>query len=109
MVLTVTLPVRTISVRLIRKKEERLTNLHWNATLRQLDLPWCEKCGTLARPLFLCETMYCLCKACFGACPKMRAVVLPRLPGAMQVRWLRAVGAMPVCRRFNIRFDNLNN
>jgi hypothetical protein len=69
-VLTVTLPVRTISVRLIRKKEERLTNLHWNATLRQLDLPWCEKCGGLARPLFLCETMHCLCKTCFGACPQ---------------------------------------
>lgn len=69
-VLTVTLPVRTISVRLIRKKEERLTDLHWNATLRQLDLPWCEKCGALARPLFLCEAMHCLCKACFGACPK---------------------------------------
>ncbi len=69
-VLTVTLPVRTISVRLIRKKEERLANLHWNATLRQLDLPWCEKCGALARSLFLCETMHCLCKACFGPCSK---------------------------------------
>jgi hypothetical protein len=69
-VLTVTLPVRTISVRLIRKKEEWLRDLHWNATLRQLDYPWCEKCGAMARPLYLCETMHCLCKTCFGACAK---------------------------------------
>jgi hypothetical protein len=69
-VLAVTLPVRTIVVRLIRKKEERLRNLHWNATLRQLDYPWCEKCGAMARPIYLCETMHCLCRTCFGACAK---------------------------------------
>ena len=67
-VLTMALPVREISIRLIRKKEERLKPLHWNATLRQLDAPWCEKCGVAARPLFLCEAMHCLCKDCFAAC-----------------------------------------
>ncbi|MEO8125675.1 MAG: hypothetical protein ABJF23_03010 [Bryobacteraceae bacterium] len=69
-VLRVALPVRKISVRLIRKKEERLRDFHWNAVLRQLDMPWCDQCGGIARPLFLCEAMHCLCKTCSVGCAK---------------------------------------
>jgi len=68
-VLAVRLPVREIVVRLIRKKEERERKLHWNAVLKRLEPPLCEKCGRAARPLFLCEKVHCLCAACWPACP----------------------------------------
>ncbi len=68
-VLVVPLPVRTISVRLIRKKEERTVALAWNAVLRALDTPLCEHCSGRARPLFLCEKVHILCAACLSACP----------------------------------------
>jgi hypothetical protein len=67
-VLAVRLPVRAISARLVRKKEERLVTLHWNAVLRALDMPLCEHCSGRARPLFLCEKVHLLCGACWGAC-----------------------------------------
>lgn len=67
-VLVVPLPVRTISVRLIRKKEERLVALAWNAVLKALDTPLCEHCSNHARPLFLCEKVHMLCAACLGPC-----------------------------------------
>ena len=68
-VLVVSLPVRTISVRLIRKKEERLVSLAWNAILRGLDTPLCEACSGHARPLYLCEKVHMLCGACWSPCP----------------------------------------
>ncbi len=68
-VLVAPLPVRTIAVRLIRKKEERLAELSWNAVLRALDTPLCEHCAGRARPLFLCERVHLLCAACLDACP----------------------------------------
>jgi hypothetical protein len=68
-VLAVSLPVRTISVRLIRKKEERQVTLAWNAILRALDTPLCEACSGRARPLYLCEKVHLLCAACLSPCP----------------------------------------
>ena len=67
-VLVVSLPVRTISVRLIRKKEERQVSLAWNAALRALDTPLCEACSGRARPLYLCEKVHLLCAACYSPC-----------------------------------------
>ena len=67
-VLIVRLPVRTISVRLIRKKEERLAALSWNAVARTLDTLLCEHCSSPARPLFLCERVHMLCGACLSGC-----------------------------------------
>ena len=68
-VLALRLPVREIAVRLIRKKEERTRTLHWNAVLKRLEPPLCEKCGCAAQPLFLCERVHYLCAACWSACP----------------------------------------
>jgi hypothetical protein len=68
-VLAVRLPVREIAMRLIRKKEERARTLHWNAVLKRLEPPLCEKCGLPAQPLFLCEKVHCLCAACWSPCP----------------------------------------
>lgn len=68
-VLVVSLPVRTISVRLIRKKEERQATLAWNAVLRVLDTPLCEACTGRARPLYLCDgKVHRLCAACYSPC-----------------------------------------
>ena len=69
-VLVVSLPVRTISVRLIRKKVERPAALAWNAVLRALDTPLCEACACRARPLYLCDDKaHMLCGACWSPCP----------------------------------------
>jgi hypothetical protein len=68
-VLVVRLPVRTISVRLIRKKEERRAVLHWNAVVKALDTPLCEHCSGRAHPAYLCEQVHVLCAACWSACP----------------------------------------
>ena len=72
-VLVASLPVRAISVKLLRKKEERPVTLAWNALLRALDTPLCESCSGRARPLHLCDKvggkMHLLCGACWSACP----------------------------------------
>jgi hypothetical protein len=73
-VLVVPLPVRAISVRLIRKKQERPLLLHWNAISRALDTPLCEACSARARPLYLCEKVHLLCGACWSACPECSRV-----------------------------------
>jgi hypothetical protein len=77
-VLVFSLPVREISVRLIRKKVERVTKLHWNPVLRALESPWCEQCFTRAYPLFLCDDhAHCLCRSCWTVSQpkcKLRAV-----------------------------------
>jgi hypothetical protein len=68
-VLTAPLPVRELSVRVIRKKAERVTKLHWNAALGKLESPWCERCCAPARPLFLCDDkVHFLCKNCLAPC-----------------------------------------
>jgi len=68
-VLAVSLPVREIAVRVIRKKSERLTKLHWNAALGKLESPWCEMCSAPAHPLFLCDDrVHFLCKSCLSPC-----------------------------------------
>ena len=68
-VLVVPLPVREISTRLIRKKAERVTKLHWNPTLGTIESPWCEGCSTPAHPLFLCDDrVHFLCKSCAALC-----------------------------------------
>jgi hypothetical protein len=68
-VLAVSLPVREIAVRVIRKKSERMAKLHWNAALGKLDSVWCESCGAPAHPLFLCDDrVHFLCKACLAPC-----------------------------------------
>ena len=68
-VLVVPLPVREISTRLIRKKAERVTNLHWNPILGTIESPWCEGCSTPAHPLFLCDDrVHFLCKSCADLC-----------------------------------------
>ena len=69
-VLVVSLPVRTISVRLIRKKAERQVTLAWNAILRALDTPLCEACSGRAHPLYLCDDkVHLLCANCWSPCP----------------------------------------
>ncbi len=69
-VLVVLLPVREISVRIIRKKNERIAKLHWNPALRALESPWCEACSGRAHPLWLCDgRVHFLCKSCLAACP----------------------------------------
>ena len=69
-VLTVSLPVREISARLIRKKAERVAKLHWNPRLGALESPWCEGCSAPAYPLFLCDDrVHFLCKRCAAPCP----------------------------------------
>jgi hypothetical protein len=69
-VLAVSLPVREIAVRVIRKKSERMAKLHWNAALAKLESPWCESCHQPAHPLFLCDDrLHFLCKACLAPCP----------------------------------------
>jgi hypothetical protein len=67
-VLAVTLPVREISTRLIRKKAERVAKLHWNPKPGALESPWCEGCSAPAHPLFLCDDhVHFLCKSCAAA------------------------------------------
>jgi len=67
--LAVTLPVRRIQARLIRKKAERVAVFHWNPVLGALDSPWCESCQARANPLFLCDDrVHLLCKACLAPC-----------------------------------------
>jgi hypothetical protein len=69
-VLAVSLPVREISARVVRKKVERVTKLHWNPALGALESPWCESCFGPARPLFLCDDRaHLLCKSCLAQCP----------------------------------------
>ena len=68
-VLAVTLPVREIVVRVIRKKAERMTKLHWNVALGKLEHPWCESCSAPAHPLHLCDDrVHFLCKSCLAPC-----------------------------------------
>ncbi len=67
-VLAFALPVRQISVRLVRKKEERARLLHWNSVLRRLEPPLCERCWSGAYPLYLCEKIHCLCQECWAPC-----------------------------------------
>jgi hypothetical protein len=62
------LPVREITVRLIRKKEERRRAVHWNPAIGRLEPLLCEHCGGRAHPLYLCEQVHCLCEACWCAC-----------------------------------------
>jgi hypothetical protein len=63
--------VRAISARVIRKKAERVTQLHWNAALGKLESPWCESCSAPAHPLFLCDDkVHFLCKNCLAPCEK---------------------------------------
>jgi hypothetical protein len=67
--LLLALPVREISVLLIRKKEERRRVVHWNPVLRFLEPLLCEACSGRAHPLYLCERVHCLCKECWAPCP----------------------------------------
>lgn len=68
-VLAVPLPVRETSVRLIRKKAERVVKFHWNPKLGALESPWCEGCFGAAHPLFLCDDrVHFLCKSCAAPC-----------------------------------------
>ena len=69
LLLAVRAPVRRISVRLIRKKEERAHALDWNPILGVLESPLCEHCGARAYPLHLCERVHLLCKDCWAPCP----------------------------------------
>jgi hypothetical protein len=69
-VLAVSLPVREISARVIRKKAERPAKFHWNPAAGGLESPWCESCSGRAHPLFLCDDgVHFLCKACLAPCP----------------------------------------
>ena len=68
-VLAVTLPVREISARIIRKKAERAAKFHWNPAAGGLESPWCESCSGPAHPVFLCDDrVHFLCKACLAPC-----------------------------------------
>jgi hypothetical protein len=68
-VLAVTLPVREIQARVIRKKTERVGKFHWNPVLGALESPWCEGCYGRAHPVFLCDDkVHFLCKACLAPC-----------------------------------------
>ncbi|MBI3684300.1 MAG: hypothetical protein HY235_28330 [Acidobacteria bacterium] len=67
-VLAVRAPVRQISLRLMRKKQERQRMLHWNPALRTLEPVLCESCSAPAHPLYLCERVHCLCRECWAPC-----------------------------------------
>jgi hypothetical protein len=67
--MAVRVPVRRISVRLIRRREERSHILDWNTVLRVLDSPMCEHCTARAYPLYLCERVHLLCRECWTPCP----------------------------------------
>ena len=68
-VLALSLPVRQISARIIRKKAERVVKLHWNPWVRALESPWCESCSGPTYPLYLCDDrVHFLCHGCFRAC-----------------------------------------
>jgi hypothetical protein len=70
-ILAVSLPVVEISVRVIRKKEERVAGFHWNTVLGKLEARWCEGCFAAAHPLFLCDTrVHFLCRECAGPCER---------------------------------------
>ena len=63
-------PVREISVRLIRKKEQRNYVAHWNSIVRRLDAAMCEKCSGTAHPIYLCDDkVHVLCRECLSLCP----------------------------------------
>ena len=62
--------LRRISVRLVRKKEERSCTLDWNPVLKVLELPLCEHCSARAHPIYLCERVHLLCKDCWVHCPR---------------------------------------
>ena len=76
-VLVVAAPVREISVRLVRKKEERERKLHWNSVLHSLDTPLCEHCRSRAHPVYLCDKVHCLCKECWSPCPRCNRLFCP--------------------------------
>ena len=69
LLLAVRAPVRRISLRLIRKKEERAHALDWNPVLGVLESPLCEHCSARAHPLYLCERVHLLCRNCWAQCP----------------------------------------
>jgi hypothetical protein len=69
-IIAVALPVREISVRLIRKKEQRQRILHWNSVVRRLEPALCEKCAAPAHPMYLCDDkVHILCRECLAQCP----------------------------------------
>ncbi len=68
LLLAVRMPVRRISFRLIRKKEERAHALDWNPVLGVLEVPICEHCSGSAHPLYLCERVHLLCQNCWTQC-----------------------------------------
>jgi hypothetical protein len=67
--LAVRAPVRRITARLIRKKEERARAFDWNPVLGALESPLCESCAAPAHPLCLCERVHLLCRNCWAQCP----------------------------------------
>jgi len=69
LLLAVRAPVRRISVRFVRKKEERNCTLDWNSVVGVLELPLCQHCSAQAHPLYLCERVHLLCKSCWVECP----------------------------------------
>ncbi len=70
-VIAVGVPVREISVRLIRKKEQRNWMVHWNSIVRRLEPVMCEKCSGPAHPIYLCDDkVHILCKECLAQCPE---------------------------------------
>jgi hypothetical protein len=86
LVLAVRAPVRQMSIRLIRKREERLHILHWNSVLRTLESPLCEHCSARAHPLYLSRAAALSLQGLLGAVSVLLEVLLPHLPTAMQVR-----------------------
>ena len=91
-VLALTLPVRQISVRLIRKKEERARMLHWNSVLHGLEPLLCEHCSRAAHPLYLCEKIHCLCKECWTPCPRCGKFFCPACQPRCKCEKALAVG-----------------
>lgn len=69
LLLAVRAPVRRLSLRLVRKKEERAHALDWNPVLEVLESPLCEHCSGRAHPLYLCERVHLLCRNCWVRCP----------------------------------------
>ena len=70
-VIAVQVPVREISVRFIRKKEQRNRMVHWNSIVRRLEPVICEKCSGPAHPIYLCDDkVHILCKECLAQCPQ---------------------------------------
>ena len=67
--LRLTLPVRSVVLRVRRKEKERDFTLLWNPLLKEIELPVCEACLNTIEEIYFCdEKLHQLCRQCYE-CP----------------------------------------